>query len=86
MVALSGIEVVMSEWISVDDRLPDPRERVLIFIDYKSDTVSPSIHDSTYTGSTFRRGGATVNALPNNEGIGVTHWMPLPEPPKHATI
>ncbi|EKH9563150.1 DUF551 domain-containing protein, partial [Escherichia coli] len=35
-----------------------------------------------YTGSTFRRGQATIKL-----GNGIeqaTHWMPLPEPPQEA--
>ena len=55
-----------SEWISVDERLPDEAERVLVYGEngicfanrYKDDWLMPML----YAGE-------------------VTHWMPLPEPP-----
>lgn len=72
----------MSEWVKCSEQLPKKHERVLIFIDFNSQSVPPSIHDAQFTGSTFRRGYATVNTFPLEDGYGVTHWMPLPEPPK----
>lgn len=73
---------MMNEWIKCSEQLPKKHERVLIFIDFNSQSVPPSIHDAKFTGSTFRRGNATVNIFPLEDGYGVTHWMPLPEPPK----
>lgn len=69
------------EWIKCSERMPNKNDRVLIFINFNSDTVPPSIHDAQFTGSTFRRGNATVNVFPLEDGYGVTHWMPLPPPP-----
>lgn len=68
-------------WIPCSDRMPTKNHRVLIFINFNSDTVPPSIHDAQFTGSTFRRGNATVNVFPLEDGYGVTHWMPLPAAP-----
>lgn len=56
-----------SAWISVDERLPNEAERVLVYGEngfcfatrYKGDWLMPMI----YPGE-------------------LTHWMPLPEPPK----
>ena len=69
-------------WIPCSDRMPTKNHRVLIFINFNSDTVPPSIHDAQFTGSTFRRGNATVNVFPLEDGYGVTHWMPLPAVPQ----
>ncbi|WP_459583583.1 DUF551 domain-containing protein [Enterobacter hormaechei] len=69
-------------WIPCSERMPQKNERVIIFINFNSETVPPSIHDAQFTGSTFRRGNATVNVFPLEDGYGVTHWMPLPEAPK----
>lgn len=71
-------------WIPCSDRMPTKNHRVLIFINFNSDTVPPSIHDAQFTGSTFRRGNATVNVFPLEDGYGVTHWMPLPAAPQQG--
>lgn len=78
---LQGAEPVQ-EWIPCGERMPQKSERVLIFINFNSETVPPSIHDAQFTGSTFRRGNATVNVFPLEDGYGVTHWMPLPAAPQ----
>lgn len=78
---LQGAEPVQG-WIPCSDRMPTKNHRVLIFINFNSDTVPPSIHDAQFTGSTFRRGNATVNVFPLEDGYGVTHWMPLPAAPQ----
>ncbi|WP_256125397.1 DUF551 domain-containing protein [Cronobacter sakazakii] len=78
---LQGAEPAQG-WIPCSDRMPTRNDRVLIFINFNSATVPPSIHDAQFTGSTFRRGNATVNVFPLEDGYGVTHWMPLPAAPQ----
>lgn len=72
----------MSDWIKCAEEMPKKGDRILIFIDFNSKSVPPSIHDAEYTGTTFRRGYATIKPYPHEDGFGVTHWQPLPEPPK----
>jgi hypothetical protein len=60
----------MSEWISVDDRLPDELQSVLSFGNY--DGVFQSIY----------RAGNFKKALVVWEHLSVTHWMPMPPPPE----
>ena len=66
--------VTVQEWISVKDRLPEPWKRVLIY----------SRHD--FCESAFYIGvPGEWRVTWNHEMLdagSVTHWMPLPEPPK----
>ncbi len=56
-------------WISVKDRLPETRKRVLVFI--KKPANYTSIDTDRMVDDKWVRWGRYV-----------THWMPLPEPPK----
>ena len=69
-------------WISCSDRMPEKGQNVLISINFDSSLVEPLICSARYTGSTFRRGDATIK--PGNGIEQATHWMPLPEPPLEA--
>ena len=66
--------VTVQEWISVDDRLPEPWKQVLIY----------SRHD--FCESAFYIGvPGKWRVTWNHEMLdadSVTHWIPLPEPPK----
>lgn len=66
----------MSEWISVKERLPEPG-KVLI-------TDGKSVHMTN--GAWLYRTPDGETRAPSNYGAGitVTHWMPLPEPPKEG--
>jgi len=55
----------MSDWISVEDRLPD-------------DDVDVLIHGGTF-GVGYREDDTWYELLPWTKSP--THWMPLPEPP-----
>ena len=66
--------VTVQEWISVTDRLPEPWKQVIIY----------SLHDfcesAVYIGVPGK-----WRVTWNHEMLdadSVTHWMPLPEPPK----
>ena len=65
----------MNDWISVKDRLPEPFVSVLTHMPEESPL--PTVHegyisrDGIWTAGMFRR-----------EPGEVTHWMPMPEPPK----
>ncbi|EHB6080478.1 DUF551 domain-containing protein [Escherichia coli] len=69
-------------WISCSERMPKKNQNVLISVNFDSDLVEPLICSARYTGSTFRRGEATIK--PGNGVEQVTHWMPLPEPPQES--
>ncbi|EKK1991763.1 DUF551 domain-containing protein [Escherichia coli] len=69
-------------WISCSERMPEKNQSVLISVNFDSSLVEPLICSARYTGITFRRGDVTIKP---GDGIEqVTHWMPLPEPPKEV--
>nr|EES3228386.1 DUF551 domain-containing protein [Escherichia coli] len=69
-------------WISCSERMPEKGQNVLISVNFDSSLVEPLICSARYTGSTFRRGDATIK--PGNGIEQASHWMPLPEPPQEA--
>ncbi|WP_460208509.1 DUF551 domain-containing protein [Escherichia coli] len=81
--ALAGnYPVTPDGWISCSDRMPEKGQNVLISVNFDSSLVEPLICSARYTGSTFRRGDATIK--PGNGIEQATHWMPLPEPPQEV--
>ncbi|MCE4255653.1 DUF551 domain-containing protein [Escherichia coli] len=80
---LSGnYPVTPDGWISCSERMPEKGQNVLISVNFDSSLVEPLICSARYTGSTFRRGDATIK--PGNVIEQATHWMPLPEPPQEV--
>ena len=64
-----------NQWISVEDRLPETFQRVLaLTADYDLDPVHTLVH---FNGA--RAGFLSVGGKKDKK---VTHWMPLPAPPK----
>ncbi|HAX5491486.1 TPA: DUF551 domain-containing protein [Escherichia coli O157] len=74
--------VIPDGWISCSERMPKKNQNVLISVNFDSDLVEPLICSARNTGSTFRRGQATIK--PGNGIEQATHWMPLPEPPQEV--
>ncbi|EME6418590.1 DUF551 domain-containing protein [Escherichia coli] len=75
--------VTADGWISCSERMPEKGQNVLISVNFDSSLVEPLICSARYTGSTFRRGEATIK--PGNGIEQATHWMPLPEPPQEVS-
>lgn len=65
---------ISSEWISVKDRLPEYGGRVIVALDEKGTKICGGL-DSDRIG--------THGEWVRWQGY-VTHWMPLPEPPKES--
>ncbi|EKM2784540.1 ead/Ea22-like family protein [Escherichia coli] len=74
--------VTTDGWISCSERMPEKNQNVLISVNFDSSLVEPLICSARYTGSTFRRGEATIK--PGNGIEQATHWMTLPEPPQEV--
>ncbi len=70
------------EWISVEDRLPEPGTRVIVF----DATIPDFPRTNTKVVIGHLRGHDRpffINAWFAPDGLGhVTHWMPLPPAPK----
>ncbi|ELJ7091055.1 DUF551 domain-containing protein [Escherichia coli] len=81
-VAMRNYPVIPDGWISCSERMPEKNQNVLISVNFDSSLVEPLICSARYTGSTFRRGDATIK--PGNGIEQATHWMPLPEPPQES--
>ncbi|EFI7814576.1 DUF551 domain-containing protein [Escherichia coli] len=77
-----SLPVTPDGWISCSERMPEKNQNVLISVNFDSSLVEPLICSARYTGSTFRRGDATIK--PGNGIEQATHWMPLPEPPQEV--
>ena len=67
----------MSKWISVEARLPKNQDTIDVWCEFR-------VTDCKFTENKFY-----IDILDNDEDFshselleGVTHWMPLPEPPE----
>ena len=60
-------------WIPVEERLPEEGIEVLVSVDENSDDCG--YHVCLYRGGEYVRSESGYI-------FGVTHWMPLPEPPE----
>lgn len=72
------------EWISVKDRIPPPMEDVILCVN--NENVMPGWNESVQP----EEDPSYVSILCKtvewpDEGIYVTHWMPLPVPPSQIT-
>jgi hypothetical protein len=76
-------ELTASPWISVNDRLPEDEQGVLVIASGR-----PREHlelDSAHELATFYAGeGWSFDAYPEWEDPQVTYWMPLPERPEEV--
>lgn len=63
------------QWISVEERLPEPFVSVLVYM--PEEKPLPPVHE----GFLAREGMWYANYF-DREPMEITHWMPLPEPPE----
>ena len=61
-------------WISVEERLPPENQPVLVYIMSKMSDWKCVLIDMMWRGEWVEN--------PDRETHDITHWMPLPEPPK----
>ena len=75
-------ESLRPKWISVEDRLPEDGELVLVLASGKpceNITLVDAYEMAEYSRDNNR--GWILETYPMWEDAKVTHWMPLPEPP-----
>lgn len=70
----------MPSWISVKDRLPELGEEVLVYYHW----INPPEKGSIGKDSMHIRDISMNPVWKKHPGGKVTHWMPLPEPPKEG--
>lgn len=83
------ISAERDEWISVKDRLPDPDEKVIVYNAENEGTFFARCIESN-----FECWDAVTREFVNWRWVpygyicitleSVTHWMPLPKPPKET--
>ena len=84
----------MAEWISVKERLPKSRIHVLCFVEelcefYDLEDGTPydalaRFMTEGYYDNKRKKWFVCIAGDLNRSHNGVTHWMPLPEPPKEG--
>ena len=81
--------VVVQEWISVNDRLPDDEQEVLVIahgwdgrLVYVGSHKRVEAQKSWLTGITNKSSEWLLWGWSYLKEPMVTHWMPLPQPPK----
>ena len=70
-----------AEWISVEERLPEPNEECLVS-ERVGDRVVIDLGELVQYCDGRIFGWMTTNDWDEGEGCKITHWMPLPDPPK----
>jgi len=77
----------MTEWISVEDRLPDHGQLIMAYEIFPPGrmfhAIAAPLIGCSYKICEYGTYGAFMTAYPNSYELKhVTHWQPLPEPPK----
>lgn len=77
----------MTDWISVDERLPEVGQRCIFYRPLARKSSDEPVAVKRFTGgnrycwdSTVPSGSEPYN--PTDGSCHVTHWMPLPDPPE----
>ena len=77
------------EWVSVDESLPENKGDYMVFTKNGNIKVMPFFTERNASAAVYGRGfcewtkGARTNDDDWWKPVGyITHWMPLPEPPK----
>ena len=74
-----------AEWISVEERLPEPNEGCIVAAKVGNRTVTDFAERvpcyNLYTQETTYA-WEIMHDWDEGEGCEITHWMPLPQPPK----
>ena len=76
-----------SEWISVEERLPDAIDSYIVVVKQKYEGEAEWEYDTDVASFVFCDGYIdgvwdTYNDWKEGQECHITHWMPLPEPPK----
>ena len=77
--------VTVQQWISVKDRLPEKTEHDWVLVQLKlvpEDAYGVPCVAELRNGEWYDAEGCLIGTDPEGGCVIVTHWMPLPQPPK----
>lgn len=77
------VEVQVQKWISVDERLPEVSDVVLVVANGKP-RENITLDNALLIASFWGEEGWIADGFEGWDALKVTHWMPLPEPPKEG--
>jgi hypothetical protein len=73
----------MSDWISVDERLPNDGAIVLVYLSDYEAQVAAMIYSKQWTAFSDHLDAGPQNIIFDDfNSEAITHWMPLPPPPE----
>ena len=76
------LEAQLPRWIPVEERLPESDDNVLVIVNGECKTMT--FEEAYMLASYYSGDGWIVEWYEEWENPVVTHWMPLPEPPKEV--
>lgn len=77
----AGLESAQPKWISVDERLPEVSDLVLVIANGKP-KENVELINACLIASFWGDEGWIADGFDGWDKLKVTHWMPLPESPK----
>lgn len=78
---LREVTKMVPKWISVEERLPEISDIVLVIANGKP-RENITLHNAFLMASYWGEEGWIADGFEGWDALQVTHWMPLPEPPK----
>ena len=79
---IQQLEARVPRWIPVEERLPESDDNVLVIVNGECKTMT--FEEAYMLASYYPGEGWIVEEYEDWENPVVTHWMPLPEPPKEV--
>lgn len=73
---------LVTQWVSVEDALPELWDEVMVIVAHRPDSAYPRHLLRNDTGTWMDEWGHIFEG--QDLESTVTHWMPLPQPPKDA--
>lgn len=70
-----------TEWVSVRDRLPDERQKVLFVVVPSDEDYAGTVQAGRYTSFKYNDGFVDAEFSFPGRTTHATYWMPLPDPP-----
>ena len=81
LACIQQLEAAQPKWISVEERLPDVCDLVLVIANGKPEEHI-ELCDAVLIASYWGDGGWIADGFDGWDNLKVSHWMPLPEPPR----